>query len=118
LTICDKFKKLFHKEEKSHTYESYWNEPINYLGVSIIEIQKDPVVANKKITSNIEKLVKKLPKLSKEELIKERTAEMKSMNSEEFRAMQKLFPQDVYSFMRGHLKSYLDEIEKELKKRL
>ncbi len=116
MIICDKLRKLFHIEEKPHVHEGYWNEPLTYLGISFNEIKKDSIIANKKMGDNIEKLVKKLPKLTKEELKNELKAVRKSMNSKEYGMIKTLFPQDFFQLIVGHLKSYIKEIEKELKK--
>ena len=116
MIICDKLRELFHKEEKSHVHESRLDEPITYLGVSFNEIKKDSIVANKKMDESIEKLVKRLPKLTKEELQNELKAVRKTMNSKEYGMIKTLFPQDYFQLMVGHLKSYINEIEKELKK--
>lgn len=117
MIICDKLKKLFHKEKKSNLPNNYWDEPIKYIEVSFNEIKKDVVVANKKMDENIAKLKRKLPELTKERLQIELKAVRKSMNAKEYGMVKTLFPQDFYRLMDGHLKSYRDEIEKELKRR-
>jgi signal transduction histidine kinase len=76
LIICDKLKKLFHKEEKSHVYDSKQNEPIDYPGVPFSEIQKDPIIANKKMGKNVETVVEKLSKLTKDEYDKNGTGDL------------------------------------------
>lgn len=116
MIICDKLRKLFHKGEKSHSSNNYWEESINYLGVSYLDIQKDSVVANKKMDENIAKLKRKLSKLTKEELETELDAVRKGMNTKEYGMVKTLFPQDIFRLMDGHMKSYRNEVENELKK--
>lgn len=82
-----------------------------------MDIKKDSVEAHKRASDHIESLVKKLSKMSKEELEKTRKAVMKSMDMKKNRSMIKFTENDIQTFIRGHLKSYIAEIEKELEKR-
>lgn len=117
MIICEKLKKLFRKEEKSPVNEGLVNQPLDYLKVTFSDIQKDKINANKIMSENIKTLMRKLPKLTKEELETELKGVRRVMNTEELRMIRNFFPQDVFAFIQGHLKSYRDEIEKELKNR-
>lgn len=82
-----------------------------------MDIKKDSVGAHKRASDYRESLVKKLSKMSKEELEKERKTVMKSMDMKQNRSMIKFTENDIQTFIRGHLKSYVAEIEKELANR-
>ncbi len=117
MTICDKVKKLFGKKDTPQVETNTFTESLTYLGISVADVKKDPVKAKNTIDENISKSKKKLPKLTKLELEDELKKVRDSRKTSDPNLVKMLFPQDVFRFLDDHLKSYISDIENELKKR-